>query len=86
MQSVDCKLIDIGDDGRVVDQRQKRMLCHLGRNHDLRPDILDYTIDVPHNEPETLKECCLVSKARISRTGKRPFADIQFCFTNDPKF
>ena len=44
----------------------------------LPPDILDYTIDLLHNEPETLKQCCLVSKSWVPRTRKNLFADIKF--------
>ena len=42
------------------------------------PEILDCIVDFLHNEPETLKECCLVAKSWIPRTRKHLFADIQF--------
>ena len=29
----------------------------------LPPEILDYILDLLHDEPEALKECCLVSKS-----------------------
>jgi hypothetical protein len=47
-------------------------------NPDLPPEILDGTIDLLHDEPETLKRCCLVSKSWIPRTRKHLFADLGF--------
>jgi hypothetical protein len=47
-------------------------------NPDLPPEILDYIIDLLHDEPETLKRCCLVSKSWVPRTRKHLFADIGF--------
>ena len=41
-------------------------------------EIIDYTIDLLHNDPETLKRCCLVSKSWIPRTRKHLFSHIQF--------
>jgi len=34
----------------------------------LPPEILDYIVDLLHNSPNALKECCLVSKSWIPRT------------------
>jgi len=44
----------------------------------LPPELLDHTIDLLHDNPEALKECCLVSKSWIPRTGKHLFADTVF--------
>jgi len=41
-------------------------------------EILDYILDLLHNERETLKQCCLVSKSWVPRTRKYIFADIGF--------
>ena len=46
-------------------------------NPHLLSEILDYTIDLLQNIPETLKECCLVSKSWVPRTRKHLFADIK---------
>ncbi|KAF9643160.1 hypothetical protein BDM02DRAFT_3081141, partial [Thelephora ganbajun] len=48
------------------------------RQFHLPPEILDYIIDLLHDKPETLKQCCLVSKSWVSRTRKHLFADIEF--------
>jgi len=44
----------------------------------LLPEILDYVIDHLHDEPKSLKECCLVSKSWVPRTRKHLFADVKF--------
>ncbi|KAF9645264.1 hypothetical protein BDM02DRAFT_3073690, partial [Thelephora ganbajun] len=44
----------------------------------LPPEILDYIVDLLHDEPETLKQCCLVSKSWVSRTRKHLFANVEF--------
>jgi len=41
-------------------------------------EILDYTIDLLHDDPDALKECCLVSKSWIHRTRKHLFAHVKF--------
>jgi hypothetical protein len=43
----------------------------------LLPEILDYITDLLHDEPETLKRCCLASKPWIPRTRKHLFANIE---------
>jgi hypothetical protein len=46
---------------------------------DLLPaEMLDHVADHLHDKPETLKQCCLVSKSWIPRTRKHLFADIKF--------
>lgn len=45
---------------------------------DLPPEIQDSIVDCLHSEPETLKYCCLVSRAWVSRTRKHLFAAIKF--------
>ena len=44
----------------------------------LPPETLDYITDLLHDESETLKECCLVSKSWVPRTRRHLFAHIQF--------
>ena len=44
----------------------------------LPPELLDYILDLLHNEPETLKRCCLVTKSWVPRTRRYIFADIGF--------
>ena len=46
-------------------------------------ETLDYIVDLLQHEPETLKECCLVSKPWIPRTRKHLFATIEFISVND---
>ena len=47
-------------------------------NPPLPAEILDNIIDYLHDNPETLKRCCLVSKSWIPRTRKHLFADVKF--------
>ena len=47
-------------------------------NPRLPPEILDHIIDLLHANPETLKQCCLVSKSLIPRTRKHLFSNIKF--------
>ena len=49
----------------------------------LPQEILDYTTDLLHDERETLKRCCLVSKSWVSRARKHLFADVNFSRTED---
>ena len=42
----------------------------------LPPEILDYIVDLLHDNPDSLKQCCLVSKSWISRTRKHLFAEV----------
>ena len=44
----------------------------------LPPELLDHTVDLLHNDPEALKECCLVSKSWIPRTRMHLFAHVMF--------
>lgn len=48
-------------------------------------EILDYIIDILHDEPETLKQCCLVSRSWVPRTRKHLFADIKLHSPNNLK-
>ena len=41
------------------------------------PEILDHIVDLLHDDRETLKRCCLVSKAWVPRTRRRLFAHIE---------
>ena len=47
-------------------------------NPDLPPEIVDWIIDLLHDEPDTLKACCLASKSWVRRTRKHLFATIEF--------
>jgi hypothetical protein len=44
----------------------------------LPPEILDHIVDHLHDEPTTLRECCLVSKSWISRTRIHLFHHVEF--------
>ena len=44
----------------------------------LPPETFDHVIDLLHDKPQTLRECCLVSKSWVPRTRKHLFADIKF--------
>ena len=44
----------------------------------LPAEVLDHVVDHLHDNPETLKQCCLVSKSWITRTRTHLFADIGF--------
>ena len=52
-------------------------------NPRLPPEILDYVIDLLHDEPEALKQCCLSSKLWVPRTRRHLFADIAFRSADD---
>jgi len=45
----------------------------------LPPEILDLIIDHLHDEPTTLKTCCVVSKSCVPRTRRHLFARVEFC-------
>ena len=53
------------------------------QNPYLPPEILDHVVDFLHDEPETLKGCCVVSKSWIPRTRRHLFADIKFHSAGD---
>jgi len=42
------------------------------------PEILDLIVDHLHNEPDTLKSCCVVSKSWVPRTRRHLFASVEF--------
>ncbi|KAF9780879.1 hypothetical protein BJ322DRAFT_287430 [Thelephora terrestris] len=44
----------------------------------LPPEIIDLIVGDLHNEPTTLKACCLVSKSWVSRTRRHLFARVNF--------
>ena len=46
-------------------------------------ETLDYIIDLLHDERETLKQCCLVSKSWAPRTRKHLFAHIRLYSASD---
>jgi len=54
------------------------------RSH-LPPEILDCIVDHLHDEPETLKQCCLVSKSWVPRSRKHLFANILFYTRRHPR-
>ena len=47
-------------------------------NPSLPPEILDCVIDLLHDEPDALNQCCFASKSWVPRTRRHLFADIQF--------
>ena len=49
----------------------------------LPPEISDYIVDFLHDEPEALKQCCLVSKPWVPRTRKHLFGEIALCYPYD---
>ena len=51
----------------------------------LPPEILDYITGFLRDEPDTLRECCLVAKSWIPRTRKYLFANILFRSEDDLK-
>jgi len=53
------------------------------QNHHLPQEILDYIADLLHDQPETLKRCCLVSRSWVPRTRKHLFADIRLRSVDD---
>ena len=42
------------------------------------PELFDDLVDLFHDQPETLKRCCLVSKSWVSRARKHFFSRIVF--------
>ena len=47
-------------------------------NHGVPPEIWDHIVDFLQDEPETLKQCCLVSKSWVPRTRRHLFAIVRF--------
>jgi len=54
-------------------------------NPHLPPEILDYMVDLLHDKPDALKQCCLVSKSWVPRTRRHLFASINFSHAGDLK-
>ena len=52
-------------------------------NHHLPLEVLDNIVDLLHDEPEALKQCCLASKSWVPRTRRHLFADIKFRTAGD---
>ena len=44
----------------------------------LPPEITDFVVDLLHDKPRTLKQCCLVSKSWVARARNHLFHHIQF--------
>ena len=51
----------------------------------LPPEVTDYIIDLLHDEPDVLKQCCLVSKSWVSRSRKYRFHRVRFTTDADLK-
>jgi hypothetical protein len=49
----------------------------------LPPEILDHVVDLLHDEPKALQNCCVVAKPWVARTRKHLFADIDFSSPED---
>ena len=54
-------------------------------NPRLPPEILDHIVDLLHDNPKTLEQCCLTSKSWVTRARKHLFADIEFLTVDDLK-
>ena len=54
-------------------------------NQRLPPEILDYILDALHDEPKTLRDCCVVTKSWIPRARKHLFAEVKFSSPKDLK-
>jgi len=52
-------------------------------NPRLPQEILDYTVDLLHDKPDALKQCCLASKSWVPRTRKYLFGNINFRRASD---
>ena len=50
----------------------------------LPPEILDLTVGHLHDDPATLKACCVVSKPWVPRTRKHLFAHVEFHHSRSP--
>ena len=71
-------------DGRRGNGAPKRNLEKTTMsNPHLPPEILDHILDTLHDEPKTLRDCCVVAKSWIPRARKHLFADIDFTSSQD---
>lgn len=52
-------------------------------NPRLPPEISDYIVDLLHDQPETLKRCCLVSRSWVPRTRTHLFGEIGLGYRSD---
>ena len=64
------ELVVVGDD--LCQQ------CGKTEMSSLPPEIFDLIVDFLHDEPETLKACCIASKAWIYRTRRHLFNHVKF--------
>jgi hypothetical protein len=55
------------------------VLAHSTMSPSLPPEILDLIVDHLHDEPTTLKACCVVSKSWIHRPRSHLFSRVEFC-------
>ena len=56
---------------------RKHMLITVMSNPRLPPETLDYIVDFLHDDPQTLKNCCLVAKSRVPRAREHLFNTIE---------
>jgi hypothetical protein len=54
------------------------VLARTAISFSLPPEILDLIVDHLHDEPKTLKTCCVVSKSWVGRTRTHLFATVEF--------
>ena len=47
-------------------------------SHSIPPEILDLIVDHLHNEPATLKACCIASRSWVPRVRRHFFAHVKF--------
>jgi hypothetical protein len=70
--------------GRLSDRAHRRgPLMATMSNPRLPPEILDYIVDLLHNEPWWLQRCCLVAKSWVPRTRKYLFNKIYIASLDD---
>ncbi|KAF9789295.1 hypothetical protein BJ322DRAFT_1000309, partial [Thelephora terrestris] len=46
-------------------------------NRFIPPEICDHIVDFLHDDPKTLKQCCLCSRSWVPRTRKHLFAVVR---------
>ncbi|KAF9778142.1 hypothetical protein BJ322DRAFT_1214811 [Thelephora terrestris] len=65
----------------IRDQRAPNLTTMSDRRLPL--EILDYIVDLLHDEPQALKNCCLVAKSWVPRTRKHLYNKIEITYRTD---
>ena len=63
---------------RSVSASASNLTVTVMSNPVLPPELLDHIVDLLHDDVDTLRNCCLVSKPWIPGTRKHLFATVQF--------